>query len=104
MQDPQLLEFAWIELLEKNKPVTPEELAEVLYIFELMKRFRRSAHGLIMLLNFQMIYGRADPLESYCAHFLLSQDEIYFSVLESKGSRSIYSPRPTEQVFLVHFS
>lgn len=39
MQDPQLLEFAWIELLEKNKPVTPEELAEVLYIFELMKRF-----------------------------------------------------------------
>jgi hypothetical protein len=32
MQDPQLLEFAWMELLEKNKPVTPEELAEVLYI------------------------------------------------------------------------
>lgn len=32
MQDPQLLEFAWIELLEKNKPVTPEELAEVPYI------------------------------------------------------------------------
>lgn len=56
-----------------------------------------------MLLNLQMIYGRADPLESYCAHFLLSQDEIYFSVLESKGSRSIYSPRSTEQVFLVHF-
>ncbi|XP_010452057.1 PREDICTED: ribonuclease II, chloroplastic/mitochondrial-like [Camelina sativa] len=71
--DPQLIEFAWIELLEKNKPVTPEELAE-------------------------MIYGRSDSLESYCAHFLLSQDEIYFSVLESKGSRSIYSPRPTEQV------
>ncbi|KAL9809045.1 Ribonuclease II, chloroplastic/mitochondrial [Arabidopsis thaliana] len=71
--DPQLLEFAWMELLEKNKPVTPEELAE-------------------------MIYGRADPLESYCAHFLLSQDEIYFSILESKGSRSIYSPRPTEQM------
>ncbi|KAL1195674.1 Ribonuclease II, chloroplastic/mitochondrial [Cardamine amara subsp. amara] len=71
--DPQLIEFAWIELLEKNKPVTPEELAE-------------------------MIFGRSDPLESYCAHFLLSKDEIYFSVLESKGSRSIYSPRPTEQV------
>lgn len=32
MQDPQLLEFAWIELLEKNKPVTPEELAEVPYL------------------------------------------------------------------------
>lgn len=32
MQDPQLLEFAWVELLEKNKPVTPEELAEVPYL------------------------------------------------------------------------
>lgn len=31
MQDPQLIEFAWVELLEKNKPVTPEELAEVPY-------------------------------------------------------------------------
>ncbi|KAH0861738.1 hypothetical protein HID58_089999, partial [Brassica napus] len=71
--DTQLLEFAWMELLEKNKPVTPEELAEI-------------------------IYGSSDPLESYCAHFLLSKDEIYFSVLESKGSRSIYSPRRTEQV------
>ncbi|CAN1135223.1 Ribonuclease II, chloroplastic/mitochondrial [Linum perenne] len=27
--DPSLLEFAWAELLEKNKSVTPEELAEV---------------------------------------------------------------------------
>lgn len=32
MQDTQLLEFAWMELLEKNKPVTPEELAEVPYL------------------------------------------------------------------------
>ena len=31
MQDTQLLEFAWMELLEKNKSVTPEELAEVPY-------------------------------------------------------------------------
>lgn len=30
MQDPSLLEFAWIELLEKNKSVTVEELAEVM--------------------------------------------------------------------------
>lgn len=30
MQDPTLLEFAWVELLEKNKSVTAEELAEVL--------------------------------------------------------------------------
>ncbi|KDP35636.1 hypothetical protein JCGZ_09074 [Jatropha curcas] len=71
--DPSLLEFAWVELLEKNKSVTPEELAE-------------------------MIFGIAEPLESYCAHLLLSKDEIYFTVLETKGSRSLYGPRPTTQV------
>lgn len=32
VQDSALLEFAWVELLEKNKRVTAEELAEVLYI------------------------------------------------------------------------
>ena len=31
MQDPTLLEFAWLELLEQNKAVTTEELAEVMY-------------------------------------------------------------------------
>ncbi|XP_062167390.1 ribonuclease II, chloroplastic/mitochondrial [Alnus glutinosa] len=71
--DPALLEFAWVELLEKHKSVTTEELAE-------------------------MIFGCAEPLESYCAHLLLSKDEIYFSVLETKGSRSLYGPRPTMQV------
>lgn len=30
VQDPTLLEFAWVELLERNKSVTTEELAEVL--------------------------------------------------------------------------
>ena len=30
VQDPALLEFAWVELIEKNKSVTTEELAEVL--------------------------------------------------------------------------
>ena len=30
MQDPSLLEFAWVELLEKNQSVTVEGLAEVL--------------------------------------------------------------------------
>ena len=30
VQDPALLEFAWIELVEKNKRVKVEELAEVL--------------------------------------------------------------------------
>lgn len=29
VQDPTLLEFAWVELLEKNQSVTTEELAEV---------------------------------------------------------------------------
>ncbi|KAK1563296.1 hypothetical protein Q3G72_025588 [Acer saccharum] len=71
--DPALLEFAWVELVENNKSVTAEELAE-------------------------MIFGCAEPLESYCAHLLLSKDEIYFSVQAAKGSRSAYSPRPTVQV------
>ncbi|XP_050211898.1 ribonuclease II, chloroplastic/mitochondrial [Mercurialis annua] len=71
--DPSFLEFAWVELIEKNKSVTPEELAE-------------------------MIFGSAEPLGSYCAHLLLSKDEIYFAVLETKGSRSVYGPRPTTQV------
>lgn len=31
VQDPALLEFAWVELLEKNKRVKAEDLAEVLY-------------------------------------------------------------------------
>lgn len=31
VQDPALLEFAWVELLERNQSVTAEELAEVLY-------------------------------------------------------------------------
>ncbi|CAK7333895.1 unnamed protein product [Dovyalis caffra] len=71
--DPSLLEFAWIELHEKNKSVTPEELAE-------------------------MIFGSVEPLECYCAHLLLSKDEIYFTVLETKGSRSLYGPRSTMQL------
>ncbi|KAK6146914.1 hypothetical protein DH2020_017826 [Rehmannia glutinosa] len=71
--DPALLEFAWIELLEKNKSTTVEELAE-------------------------MIFGSAEPLESYSAHLLLAKDEIYFTALESKGSYSLYGPRPAVQV------
>ncbi|XWS59822.1 hypothetical protein CRYUN_Cryun08bG0155000 [Craigia yunnanensis] len=73
VQDPALLEIAWVELLEKNASVTAEELAE-------------------------MVFGSTEPLESYCAHLLLSKDEIYFTVLETKSSRSIYGPRPTGQV------
>ncbi|CAI9098240.1 OLC1v1034851C1 [Oldenlandia corymbosa var. corymbosa] len=71
--DPTLLEFAWTELLEKEKSVTVDQLAE-------------------------MIFGSAEPLESYCAHLLLSKDNIYFTVLESKGPFSVYGPRPASQV------
>ncbi|KAK8464491.1 hypothetical protein PHAVU_010G010050 [Phaseolus vulgaris] len=71
--DPSLLEYAWVELLEKNKSVTVEELAEI-------------------------IYGSTEPLESYSAHLLLSTDEVYFTILETKGARSIYGPRPSRQV------
>ncbi|KAL2514681.1 Ribonuclease II [Forsythia ovata] len=72
-QDLTLLEFVWIELLEKNKSIRVEELAE-------------------------MIFGSAEPLESYCVHLLLLNDDIYFTVLESKGSFSVYGPRPAVQV------
>lgn len=47
-----------------------------------------------------MIFGSMEPLECYCAHVMLSEDEVYFTVLETKGSRSIYGPRPAVQVQL----
>ncbi|KAL2494513.1 Ribonuclease II [Forsythia ovata] len=72
-QDLTLLEFTWIELLEKNKSVRVKELAE-------------------------MVFGTAEPFESYCAHLLLSNDDIYFTILESKCSFSVYGPRPAVQV------
>uniref|UniRef100_A0A5B7BDF9 RNB domain-containing protein n=1 Tax=Davidia involucrata TaxID=16924 RepID=A0A5B7BDF9_DAVIN len=45
-----------------------------------------------------MIFGSAEPLESYCVHLLLSKDEIYFTVLETKGYCSVYGPRSIVQV------
>ncbi|KAK6942958.1 hypothetical protein RJ641_028335, partial [Dillenia turbinata] len=66
--DPALLEYAWVELLEKNKSARVEELAE-------------------------MIFASSEPLESYCAHLLLSRDEIYFTVLENKDLRAVYGTR-----------
>ncbi|KAH0465274.1 hypothetical protein IEQ34_005377 [Dendrobium chrysotoxum] len=71
--DPAMLECAWEELLENNRSVTPEELAEV-------------------------IYGSSEPLESYCAHLLLSENDIYFNQVESKGYLPVYEPRPAIQV------
>ncbi|KAL8039374.1 hypothetical protein ABFX02_10G032800 [Erythranthe guttata] len=71
--DPALLEFAWIELVEKNKSTTVEGLAE-------------------------MIFGSVEPLECYSAYLLLSRDDVYFTVMETKGSNSVYGPRPAVQV------
>ncbi|CAN6471801.1 unnamed protein product [Victoria cruziana] len=71
--DPTLIEYAWEELRETNKAVTAEQLAEI-------------------------IYGTTEPLETYCAHLLLSKDEIYFTVLEAKGYCAVYGPRPIQQV------
>ncbi|CAA7395821.1 unnamed protein product [Spirodela intermedia] len=71
--DMSILECAWAELFEQNKLITTEELAEI-------------------------VYGCREPLESYCAHLLLSKDEFYFSVKESKGFSSVYQPRPSIQV------
>ncbi|KAF3776411.1 Ribonuclease II [Nymphaea thermarum] len=48
-------------------------------------------------LHLQIIYGATEPLESYCAHLLLSKDEIYFRVLESKGYCPVYGRRPVQQ-------
>lgn len=50
-----------------------------------------------------MIFGSTDSLESYCAHLLLSKDEVYFAVQETKGFHVIYRPRPTGQVHLIYF-
>ncbi|KAF4377537.1 hypothetical protein F8388_025028 [Cannabis sativa] len=93
--DPALLEFAWVELLEKNKLVTTEELAEVQYYPSFMDISFSPSVTLVVL---QMIFGSAMPLESYCTHLLLSKDEIYFTVIEAKGSCSMYGARPTNQV------
>lgn len=45
-----------------------------------------------------MIFGSAEPLECYSAHLLLSKDDLYFTVLEAKGSYSVYGPRSAIQV------
>lgn len=71
--DPTILECAWVELSENNKSVMAEELAEI-------------------------IYGSKEPLESYCAHLLLSKDDTYFNAIEGKRSNTVYEPRPTVQV------
>uniref|UniRef100_A0A0E0JQW3 RNB domain-containing protein n=1 Tax=Oryza punctata TaxID=4537 RepID=A0A0E0JQW3_ORYPU len=70
--DPTVLECAWMELSENDKSVTVEEFAEI-------------------------VYGSKESLESYCAHFLLSRDIVYFVKVDSRDS-SVYQPRPPAQV------
>lgn len=96
-QDPALLEFAWIELVEKNKSITVEELAEVYLLHD---HFCIQKYCIDKSPFYQMMFGSAEPLESYSAYLLLSKDDIYFTTLETKGSYSIYGPRPAVQVFL----
>ncbi|TVU36775.1 hypothetical protein EJB05_18722 [Eragrostis curvula] len=70
--DPTVLECAWMELSEKDKPITVEEFAEI-------------------------VYGSKESLESYCAHLLLSRDIVYFVKVDKKD-HSIYQPRTPAQV------
>uniref|UniRef100_A0A804NB34 RNB domain-containing protein n=1 Tax=Zea mays TaxID=4577 RepID=A0A804NB34_MAIZE len=70
--DPTILECAWMELSEKDKSITVEEFAEI-------------------------VYGTKESLESYCAHLLLSRDVVYFVKVESRDY-SMYQPRSPAQV------
>ena len=66
--DPDSLETAWEILVEDGESTTPPQMAELLFS------------------------DQSPPL-CYAAHFLLSQDKIYF---KRKGDR--YEPRPSNQV------
>ncbi len=66
--DPSSLEVAWEILVEENRAVTPEEMAELLF-------------------------SEQSDVLCYAAHNLLSQDKIYF---KKKGNS--YEPRPASQV------
>jgi exoribonuclease II len=66
--DPSSLEIAWEMLIEDNDTVTPQQMAELLF-------------------------SDQSPVACYAAHFLLSQDKIYF-----KQKSEYYEPRPAAQV------
>ncbi|AUC59649.1 exoribonuclease II Rnb [Cyanobacterium sp. HL-69] len=66
--DPSSLEVAWELLMEESTPITPPELAG-------------------------LIFSEETPLLCYASYLLLSDDKIYF---KKKGD--IYEPRPTTQV------
>jgi exoribonuclease II len=66
--DPSSLEVAWEILVEDNQPVTPDQLA-------------------------QLLFSQISAATTYAAHCLLSEDKLYF---KQKGTN--YEPRSTSQV------
>lgn len=66
--DPSSVEIAWEILIEENRAVTPQEMAELLF-------------------------SEQSDVLCYAAYYLLSQDKIYF---KKKGDS--YEPRPVSQV------
>ncbi|ACK69677.1 Exoribonuclease II [Gloeothece citriformis PCC 7424] len=66
--DPSSLEIAWELLVEDGTPVTPEEMA-------------------------LLLFSESSPVLSYAAHSLLCEDKIYF---KNKGES--YEPRSANQV------
>ncbi len=66
--DPSSLEVAWEILIEDGETVTPQQMAELLF-------------------------SDRSPALCYAAHYLLSQDKIYF-----KKKSDYYEPRPANQV------
>ena len=66
--DPSSLEIAWEMLIEDKETATPQQMAELLF-------------------------SDQSPVTCYAAHYLLSQDKIYF-----KQKSDYYEPRPAAQV------
>jgi exoribonuclease-2 len=66
--DPDSLAVAWEILVEDNQPVTPDDLA-------------------------QLLFSEVSATTTYAAHCLLSEDKLYF---KQKGNS--YEPRSTSQV------
>lgn len=66
--DPSSLEVAWEILVEDNQPVTPDDLANLLF-------------------------SEVSPVTCYAAHCLLSEDKLYF-----KNKGQAYEPRSATQV------
>ncbi|MEL6496507.1 MAG: ribonuclease R family protein, partial [Cyanobacteria bacterium J06623_7] len=66
--DPSSLELAWEMLSEDKETATPQQMAELLF-------------------------SEATPVACYAAHYMLSDDKVYF-----KQKSDYYEPRPASQV------